>query len=199
MFTPAKSRLGLNVKTCVEHGVSTAIKEHDKSSALSYRQKADYCKRAGKAGDNIEEILATVRANERAKRALDIDERYVVVDGQTLTNHTITGKPMNTVQLKTKARNFLAKNKEFAFDAALLGLGKVVVDTAAAKLPKEVGIFGPLVVAEVVASLPTTNAKIERAQVAALTYAMYETSKSLGLRDLVDTLTSFTEDLDSEI
>lgn len=198
MFTSAKSksRLGLNVRTIILRGMDAAIKEHDKSSALSYAQKVDYCKRAGKEGDNIQEILSITSV--KAKRALDIPEEPTT-DGYTLTSHTITGKPMNTVQLKTKARNFLAKNKEFAFDAALLGLGKVVVDTAAAKLPKEVGIFGPLVVAEVVASLPTTNAKIERAQVAALTYAMYETSKSLGLRDLVDTLTSFTEDLDSEI
>lgn len=112
------------------------------------------------------------------------------VDTSKLIPNTIQpiGKPM-------LAKNILEVNKTKAVDTAMLALGKLVVDTAAKRLPSEVGMLGPLVVAEVLAAIPTQNANLIRAQKAALAYAMYATYNSTLVAEMLSALTAVAEEV----
>jgi hypothetical protein len=199
----ATTRLGLSVSLIQLKGMQAAIAAHDKMPGLSYARKLAYLKASGET-DTLPDGTSLGRLN--------------TVEGSFLVNGTVSGttpkyhtnretrstdqltqamKKMNVNKIKentvAKAKKLVAINRTGAELALLMGLGKLVLDTAAAKMPKELSVLGPLVVAQIIAAIPTDNAKLVKAQEAALVYAMYTFWKSSAANEFLEELTSLSD------
>jgi hypothetical protein len=190
-----RSRLGLCVKTAAEQGLDAAIEQHDAVSSLPYSKKVTW---AGRSSSGIEDNIKELIKEYRNKHSKDFkmskkSSPYRV----TAENNSVQGKPkMNTVT--QTAQRLFDINKRVVINTAFLALGKVVIDTATARLPKSVAMLGPLAVAELIAVIPSDNPKVLQAQQAGLVYAMHETYKSTDLASLVDELTGVSDQFNPE-
>lgn len=161
-----QTKLGLSISTLRRQGLEAAISEHDGRSAISYDLKLAY------AGLEVEPEVKEFK--------------------KTLTK---TKQKDSTMSAKQTITSFVGKNKTAVISTANLALGKVVVDTISARLPKEVGVLGPLVVAQLIATIPVANEHAVRAQEAALAYAMYEAYKNSDINGMLEDLLAVSEEL----
>lgn len=196
-----RSRLGLCVKTAAEQGLAAAIEQHDAVSSLTYSKKAAWASRSSSGiKDNIEELV-----QEYQNKSITYGNDFKVskknspytATRKIVENNSVQGKPkMNTVT--QTAQRLFEVNKRVVINTAFLALGKVVIDTATARLPKSVGMLGPLAVAELIAVIPSDNPKVLQAQQAGLVYAMHETYRSTDLASLIDELTGVSDQFNPE-
>ena len=202
----ATTRLGLNVSLLRLKGMSVAIEAHDKMPGLSYARKLAYLKASGESdslpdGRPLSSITNNTVCGDTlvdSSNALYSQKKHNPFDIMTGTDQiTKATTKMNVNKIKedtlTKAKKLVAINRTGAELALLMGLGKLVVDAAAAKLPKELSVLGPLVVAQIIATIPTDNDKLVKAQEAALVYAMYTFWKSSAANEFLEELTSLSD------
>lgn len=187
------STLGLDVELARSKGLQAAIELHDSTNVIKYRDKEKYFKmKHPDKKDNIKELmspgLGTISYTENPF------DPYV--RGDMIVKGTIASKDykFNTKTGNTMLNQAIAKNKKLATNTAYLLLGKLAIEAAVAKLPKEVGMLGPLIVAEIMAAIPSTNEKVVRAQEAALAYAMYVTVEKTEFRNIIRDLTTIAEE-----
>lgn len=162
-------KLGLNLDILHAKGMEAAIALHDQTHSLPYHVKARIMK-------------------EKEKK-----EKTEGVGRKSLSD-AITPKGNKSMQLSITAQGFLAKQKTAAKRAAFLALGKLAIDTIRVKLPEEVGVLGPIAVAQLLAAVPATNATVQEMQEAALAYAMTVTVQELKLPQLLQDLTEVADD-----
>lgn len=194
-----KSRLGLDVALAAERGVEYAISHHDASGSIPYSKKVEFLKNQGKGCDDIRDLMLEYHRRGGSKlraQTLECDLIYPLaqdapkIAGTTKTTDT-KGKSM-----KQTVNKLLNTNKTAVVDTAFLALGKLVVDAAAAKLPKEVSLLGPLAVAELIQLIPINNEHSDRFKHAALTYAMYVTYQKTDVAKFIEELSGMAEEVD---
>lgn len=202
----ATTRLGLSVSLIQLKGMQAAIAAHDRMPGLSYARKLAYLKASGETdtlpdgsplssltnntvcGDTL--INGTISSETTPKYHTNRETRSTDQLTQAMKKMNVNKIKENTV---AKAKKLVAINRTGAELALLMGLGKLVVDTAASKIPKELSVLGPLVVAQIIAAIPTTNDKLVKAQEAALVYAMYTFWKSSAANEFLEELTSLSD------
>lgn len=139
-----RSRLGLCVETAAKYGIRRAIEKHDEVSSLPYSKKVTWAGRSNSAiSDDIEELVQEYKSKNAGYKVHDkhYSNPYSVTK-KTLEDNSVQGKPkMNTVT--QTAQRLFDVNKQVVINTAFLALGKVVIDTATARLPKSVGMLGP--------------------------------------------------------
>ena len=185
------STLGLDVELARSKGLQAAIELHDSTNVIKYLDKLRYFKlKHPDKKDNIQELmspgLGTISYTENPY------DPYV--QGDVIVKGTIASKAYKFNTGNTMLSQAIAKNKKLATNTAYLLLGKLAIEAAVTKLPKEVGMLGPLIVAEIMAAIPSTNEKVVRAQEAALAYAMYVTVEKTEFRNIIRDLTTIAEE-----
>lgn len=192
-----KSRLGLDVALAAERGLEYAISQHDASGSIPYAKKVEFLKNQGKGCDDIHDLMWEYRRREGGKLTYQSRGRSIINNSKFRQAHEAEyinkskGKSM-----KQTVNKFVNTNKTAVVDTAFLALGKVVVDAAAAKLPKEVKLLGPLAVAELIQLIPINNKHSERFKHAALTYAMYVTYQQTDVAKFIEELSGMAEEVD---
>lgn len=185
------STLGLDVELAISKGLQAAIELHDSTNVIKYRDKEKYFKmKHPDKKDNIQELMSP-QGISYTENPFD-----PYVHGDMIVKGTIASKDykFNTKTGNTMLNQAIAKNKKLATNTAYLLLGKLAIEAAVTKLPKEVGMLGPLIVAEIMAAIPSTNEKVVRAQEAALAYAMYVTVEKTEFRNIIRDLTTIAEE-----
>lgn len=187
------STLGLDVELARSKGLKAAIKLHDSTNVIKYQDKLRYFKmKHPEKKDNIQELMSPgLGTTSYTENPFD-----PYVRGDMIVKGTIASKAykFNTKTGNTMLNQAIAKNKKLATNTAYLLLGKLAIEATVAKLPKEVGMLGPLIVAEIMAAIPSTNEKVVRAQEAALAYAMYVTVEKTEFRNIIRDLTTIAEE-----
>jgi hypothetical protein len=218
------TKLGLSWDTIRHQGLEAAVRQHDMSHSISYRRKKQFMESKGQCVDEptadtvpgpvseLDNVNTYAREDVRIRAQLEraIGEAQdsathansIKIDG-SLEAYLFSANKTNskeTPTVKKQAIKVLDVNKKAATQAAYLAMGKLVVETATRKLPKEVSILGPLVVAELVAAIPAKQgSRLRKFQEAALAYAMLETFKRADVLKLVEDLISVSDDLAEEM
>tara|TARA_Y100001938_G_C8063080_1_gene418530 strand:- start:802 stop:1422 length:621 start_codon:yes stop_codon:yes gene_type:complete len=198
-----KSRLGLDIALAAEKGIQYAISQHDSSSSIPYVKKLEFLKKQGDTdGDDIKERVKEFHLEQvKGDVKEQLKTHFPSAGGASIDNSPKFVGTLETTDIKGKSMKqtvdkFVNTNKEAVIDTAYLALGKLVVDTAAAKLPKEVGLLGPLAVAEVVQLIPINNVHSDRMKHAALTYAMFVTYQKTDIAKFIEDLSGMAEEVE---